>query len=123
MRMTRSNRLRAAVLAMALAQGYAFAADAQFIDVPAGDLTVALETLAAQSGVELFYRPEQFEGRRTNGVRGSLTAEQAAKALVAGMGLTVRVDPSGLLVISKASPEGRDADVSSSTQSTDDLQG
>ena len=39
------------------------------IDVPAGQLTTALRTLAAQSGVEFVYSTDQLKGFSTSGVR------------------------------------------------------
>ncbi len=42
------------------------------VDVPAGDLIVALELLEKQSGVEVVYRPELLQGLHTEGVKGVL---------------------------------------------------
>jgi iron complex outermembrane receptor protein len=78
------------------------------VNVPAGDLIVALKAYAQQSGVELIYRTDQLEGMHTKGVSGALTPEEAVKKLVADTPLTVKVDPSGAMLIappkSSASP-------------------
>jgi iron complex outermembrane receptor protein len=87
-------------------------ADTKPIDVPAGDLTAALEALAAQSGAELVYRPEQLKGLHTKGVKGALSSEEAARKLIEGTSLILRIDPSGVLMISTPQPErtSNDAD-------------
>ncbi len=61
---------------------HAYAADPQRIDVPAGDLTAALESLARQSDIELVYRIEQLKGLRTRGVSGTLTSYQAGQTSI-----------------------------------------
>ena len=47
------------------------------VNIPAGDLSMALTMLAKQSGADLVYRPEQVKGLKTQGVSGSLSAEEA----------------------------------------------
>lgn len=83
--------------------GAASSSTAQSIDIPAGDLTTALEMLARQSGVELVYRPEALKGLRTEGVHGALTSEEAVQKLLEGTSLKLRADASGVLLISDAS--------------------
>ncbi len=100
--MPKNTALRAAALTAALFVGQICAAETKLINVPAGDLTAALETLARQSGVELVYRPEQLKGLQTKGVRGALSSEDAVRKLIEGTRLTLRTDPSGVLLISSA---------------------
>src|SRR6266567_7655678 len=76
----------------------AAAADPQRIDVPAGELTTALESLARQSDVELVYRMEQLKGLRTRGVSGTLTSSQAVTKLLEGTSLVIRTDASGAIL-------------------------
>jgi len=62
------------------------------IDVPAGDLAAALNILARQSGTQLVYRADELKGRRTAGVRGAASADQALQQLLRGSGLAARRD-------------------------------
>ncbi len=107
--MTRPKITKSSLVAFAVSailSAHAGAADSkttQSIDIPAGDLTTALETLARQAGVELVYRPEQLKGLRTDGVHGALTSEQAVEKLLEGTPLRLRADASGVLLISDAS--------------------
>src|SRR6185312_9889470 len=71
-------------------------------DVPAGDLTAALETLEKQSGVEILYRPEMLRGLRTRGVHGTLTSEAALASLLEGTKLSLHTDKTGVLLITDA---------------------
>jgi hypothetical protein len=73
------------------------------IDVPAGALGVALELISKQAGVELVFRPEQVKGLRTNGVTGTLSAQEAVKKLLEGTPLQVRSDDAtGAMMIGSA---------------------
>jgi iron complex outermembrane recepter protein len=78
---------------------HAYAADAQRVDVPAGDLTTALESLAKQSGVELVYETQQLKGLRTQGVKGNLSPQEAVTKLLEGTPLILRTDSSGAMLI------------------------
>jgi iron complex outermembrane receptor protein len=77
----------------------AYAVDAWRVDVPAGDLTSALESLARQSDIELVYRVEQLKGLQTRGVAGELTPTQAVRKLLEGTPLIIRTDASGAILI------------------------
>ncbi|MCR6685929.1 TonB-dependent receptor [Pseudoxanthomonas sp.] len=96
------------VLLLSLACSTALAAQAQTaparIDVPAGDLATALNTLARQSGTQLVYRADELKGRRTGGVQGAASAEQALEQLLRGSGFTTRRDPAtgAVLVVRQA---------------------
>jgi len=72
------------------------------VNVPAGDLTVALEILEKQSGVEIVYRPELLKGLRTGGVKGTLSSEEAVTQLLQGTKLTIHTDKTGVLLITEA---------------------
>lgn len=78
---------------------HAMADEHKSVNVPAGDLIVALKSYARQSGVELVYRTEQLEGLRTRGVSGTLSPEEAIKKLIEGTPLSVKVDTSGAMLI------------------------
>lgn len=68
-------------------------------DIPAGDLASALKQLSRETGVDLVYRPEQVQGRKTPGVRGELQPNEAILKLLEGTGLTLNIDPSGAMLI------------------------
>ena len=83
---------------------YAYAVDPQRIDIPAGDLTAALESFARQSHVELIYRSEELKGLGTRGVAGNLTPSQAVTKLLEGTPLVIRTDASGAILIGARAP-------------------
>lgn len=106
--MCRHRKVKSAMLALACSVALATNAVADTplaIDVPAGDLTEAIELLVRQSGVEVIYRPEQLKGLRTSGVHGTLTAEAAISKLLEGTSLALRSDESGVLLITPASQD------------------
>jgi iron complex outermembrane receptor protein len=74
-------------------------ADSQRIDIPAGDLSAALEYLSTRSGTGLVYRPDQVKGVKTRGVHGALSPEEAVKQLLEGTGLQVSRDSTGAMLI------------------------
>ena len=82
---------------------HAYAVNPQPVDIPPGDLTSALESLARQSNVELVYRSEQLKGIQTRGVSGNLTPSQAVTKLLEGTPLGVRTDASGAILIGPSS--------------------
>jgi iron complex outermembrane receptor protein len=69
------------------------------INVPAGELVLALQSLANQAAVDLVYQPEQLRSFRTNGVKGDYTPEAAIRILLKGTPLELHTDPSGAMVI------------------------
>jgi iron complex outermembrane recepter protein len=77
------------------------------VDVPAGDLVTALDSLAQQTGAQFVYRADQLRGLKTAGVRGDLTADAALAALLKGSGFAARKDTSGAMVIVKDNPAGK----------------
>ena len=97
--MLKKFALRVAAFAVATALGQAYAADTKPIDVPAGELTFALEALAKQSGVEFVYEVQQLKGLQTKGVHGQLTPEEAVAKLLEGTKLIVTMHQSGALLI------------------------
>jgi iron complex outermembrane recepter protein len=78
---------------------YAHADAPRHVDIPAGDLSVALLELSKQYGTELVYRPEQVHGLKTHGARGQFTTEQAVTLLLRGTPLELRTDSSGAMLI------------------------
>lgn len=101
--MSKTVMTRAALVAFACSvslSAHAIADEARrAIRIPSGDLAVALELLAKQSGSDLVYRPDQVEGLRTGGVEGELSTEEAVTRLLKGTPLTFSLDSSGAMLI------------------------
>jgi outer membrane receptor protein involved in Fe transport len=76
------------------------------INVPAGDLVQALESLARQLDVSIVYQAPQLAGLKTHGVSGKLTSQEAVKKLLEGTSLTVNVDSTGAMLISTPRQSG-----------------
>src|SRR5690349_14885347 len=97
---------------VALICSVAFAAHAiadapKRIEVPAGELVVALETLSRQAAVDLVFQPDQLKSFRTDGVSGTYTPQDAIRILLKGTPLELRTDASsGAMVIApQAAPK------------------
>src|SRR5262249_35168410 len=106
--MPKSTGLAAALTAIAATfclSGNCFADSPKNIDIPAGNLADALDSLARQAGIELMYSSERLRGLHTQGVHGNLTAEDAATKLLEGTKLKLYVHRSGALWISDGSEE------------------
>lgn len=58
--------------------------------IPAGSLTSALNSFAAQSGLQILFDASLANGKTTGGASGSLTANQALSSILAGSGITYR---------------------------------
>jgi len=84
---------------MLSAGAYAIADSPKQVNIPAGELSVALLKLSKQYGAELVYRPEQVYGLKTHGAHGSLTTQQAVTQLLQGTPLELRTDSSGAMLI------------------------
>src|SRR5690606_33637792 len=75
-------------------------------DIPAGELSVALERFSAQSGIQAMYRQELVEGKRSPAVVASLVPSLALERLIAGAGLTYeRVNARTYVLKQAAKPE------------------
>lgn len=101
------------VLLLSMACSAALSAQAQVapgrIDLPAGELATALNTLAKQSGTQLVYRADQMKGRRTTGVQGAANTDQALERLLKGSGFEAKRDASGAVLIVQAAATPRRA--------------
>jgi iron complex outermembrane receptor protein len=76
----------------------ASAADFDF-DIPAGDLDTALKAYSKQTGEQLVYRMEDLKGKVTKGAKGTMSEKDALEAILAGTGLSVKVDASGAVAV------------------------
>jgi len=101
-------RLTAIAFACSLSvAAYAIADSPRQINVPAGDLVQALESLARQADVSLVYQAQQLAGIRTRGVSGNLTAQDAVAKLLEGTKLHLRTDAtSGAMLIEGPTTSG-----------------
>ena len=80
------------------------AAIRQPTNIAAQALAPALATLAKDRNVQLVYRSELLENRRTGGAAGDLTFEEALAQLLAGTGLTYRyLDDDAITIVPSAS--------------------
>jgi iron complex outermembrane recepter protein len=73
------------------------------IDIPAGRLLPALELLAKQTSIEIFYQAEQLRPYKTNGLRGDYEPKDAVRLLIKGMPLELHMDASGAMAIAPIS--------------------
>ena len=92
-----------------------------FLQIPAGTLDAALNTLATQRGFQIVYITEDLEGVRTGGVKGELTSEQALNELLTGTGFAFRYldDNTVTVVPAPVTVTHADAGTSSSMSSTE----
>jgi iron complex outermembrane recepter protein len=81
------------------------------LDVPAGELIYALKSLATQLDIELVYQPGQLRNIRTDGLRGTYSAQQAITMLLKGTPFRVHTDSSGAMVIALPATGGPPAAV------------
>ena len=93
-------------LLLTLACSAALAANAQtprsVFDVPAGDLSAALNTLARQSDAQLVYPADQIKGLQTTGSQGAASLDQALNHLLSGSGFSAKRDASGAILIQRS---------------------
>src|SRR5260221_7133363 len=67
--------------------------------IPAGDLAEALDKYARQTGRQVLYKVDEVKSARTSGVHGTMSPDEALRALLVGTGFTVRTDRSGAVAI------------------------
>lgn len=89
MRTGRCGLLRVAVLAVLLAGAPAIAQEKLSFDIPEQTASLAIQSWAQQSGLQVFAAEEHLRGVRTNPVRGDYTPIEAVQMLIAGTGLEV----------------------------------
>jgi len=77
-------------------------ASAEQFSIPAGDLKVALDAYAAQTGSSLIYVSSALRGARTQGVSANLPPDEALSRILSGSGFVMRRDASGAIGIDRA---------------------
>ena len=84
-------------------------------DLPAQPLSQALNQLAVRGDREILFSPALTSGRKSPPLNGTFTAEQALTRLLAGSGLTFRLEGRSFLVVPepkpREAPEARPAPV------------
>jgi len=68
-------------------------------NIPAGDLVAGLRSFSRQSHVEVMFNAAELRGQRTAGVKGTLSAEEALRRLLAGADAEMVRDPSGAFLV------------------------
>jgi iron complex outermembrane receptor protein len=86
-------------LAVVTAVAVANASEPRNFNIPPGELSSALESLAKETGLELIFQPSDLKGLQTQGVVGTLSPEQAVAQLINGTRLTIRTDAAGAMLI------------------------
>ncbi len=74
------------------------------LDIPAQPLGAALESLARSAGLQLVYPPELVGQRRSAGLHGEYTSEQAMSQLLEGSGLEFQMIDEHTVAIKKPEP-------------------
>nr|WP_246623604.1 TonB-dependent receptor [Sphingomonas colocasiae] len=77
---------------------------ARSYDIPAGALGPALNQLGRAAGAVISYDPAIVQGKKTAGVRGARTIDQALSTMLRGTSLRARADGAGGFVIGAGSP-------------------
>lgn len=94
--------LRTSVLAVAwaLATSSSAVADTpKAVNVVAGELADALESLAKQCGVDVIYPSSQLNGLKTEGISGNFETQEAFEQLIKGTALVVRKQGGSVLIM------------------------
>lgn len=77
---------------------HAIADTAKSVNVQAGELATAIESLARQCGIYVVYPSEQLKGFMTKGVAGTLETKEAFRKLLEGTPLILRQEGSAVLI-------------------------
>ncbi|MBL8268966.1 TonB-dependent siderophore receptor [Steroidobacter sp.] len=89
------------ILCSAALGGQAMAGPPRTVSVPSGSLTDAVDLLARQYGVDVFYVSSDLHGLKTEGVSGNLDAGAAFRALLQGTQLIVTEEGNSILIAPK----------------------
>jgi outer membrane receptor protein involved in Fe transport len=91
------------------------AAQTREFNIPPGSLRAALDAFARQTGRQVIYRGDEVGSKRSPGVRGAHTAEEALDAILAGTGFKAQKDSSGAFAVAKVGNAPAIAEASSSS--------
>jgi iron complex outermembrane receptor protein len=96
------RKLKFSAILVGLGIGFAALAATAFADnfnIPSGDLRTALDAYAAQTRIHLLYVESAVSGVRTNGIKGSLSADDAMSRLLKGTGFSVRREAGAMAIV------------------------
>lgn len=112
------GQFRAPCLTALLAGCVSTAAPAQAqelgFNLPAQDLSSALNSYAKQAGVQILFPTDAIRGRRSAALQGKMTRQTALRLLIAGAGLRIVSDAGSTVVLGKGT-----AQASASSGATD----
>ncbi|MDH4571874.1 TonB-dependent siderophore receptor [Salinicola acroporae] len=83
---------------------------ASTVTIAAGPLNQALNRFAETTGLTLSYTPDLVGGRRSHGVAGAATVDQALAVLLEGTGLMARRTDSGYVIVKAPMTSSTDLD-------------
>jgi len=72
---------------------------AESFNIPAGDLTAALDAYSKQTGIAVMVGGDTLKGARTSGVQGDVSADAALTRLLSGTGFDAKRRPTGTIMI------------------------
>jgi iron complex outermembrane receptor protein len=79
------------------------------LNIPAEDLTAALQSFAIASHHKLLYKAELTAGKTCQALKGRFTAEEAMQLLLSGTGLSYEITGASVVLI-KSSPDAKTGD-------------
>lgn len=101
------NLLRALFLSAGLLASTAWAGDQHYkLNLPAGSLSAAVETLARQANLQVLFDQKLLEGKTTAGLSGDYTAREALEKLLGGSGIGFSFTAEKAVAIKKLPTEG-----------------
>lgn len=91
----------------------------QRFDIPPGELEEALISFSKHTGIQSLYPSDLVVGRRTQGLQGDYTPEEALQGILVGTGLQYRFSSPGAVTLQ---PIGRFEDLDPATQADEQSQ-
>lgn len=99
------NLLRALFLSAGLLAGTAWAGDQHYkLNLPAGSLSAAVETLARQTNLQVLFDQKLLEGKTTAGLSGDYTAREALEKLLGGSGISFSFTAADAVSLKRGAP-------------------
>lgn len=105
-----ASRLAGTVALMASVVCVAASPGSQSFDIDAQNLASALAEFARQSDRQILFSTEVADDKRTQGVSGRLSPEEALRRLLEGTGLTYRITSDNTILVESARPSAVSGD-------------
>jgi iron complex outermembrane recepter protein len=99
--MSRTAHLKSLLWGSACVILFTSGALAESFDIPAGDLSAALDAYTAQTGIPVVVSAAAVKGSQTHGAKGELTASVALSRILSGTGFTDRREANGVVILPK----------------------